>query len=145
MSEKIKDVMNEVNEDLLEEKLEVIKPTQDSIILSNGDSLFIATEDLSYEIENPLIRSLRIDQYAKREPIYSAGFHQEPRGFVSRNIMDDITIDISARNINSYEGYGAESIKNDILSINIEEEVEKIEDKTVYELLKVINKKINER
>jgi len=118
---------------------------QDFIILSNGNSLFIATEDLSYEIENPLIKSLTINQYAKREPIYSAGFHQEPRGFVSRNIMDDITIDISAKNINAHDGYGVESIKDDILNINIEDEVEKIEDKTVYELLKVINKKINER
>jgi hypothetical protein len=118
---------------------------QDFIILSNGDSLFIATEDLSYEIENPIINSLKIHSYSKREPVYEAGFFSQPRHFVSQRIMDDITIDISAKNINAYEGYGAESIKDDILSINIEEEVENIEDKTVYELLKVINKKINER
>lgn len=116
----------------------------DFIIISKGESLFIAAEGLCYEVPNPLLTRLQVNSSLANRHLYN-GFQDQFDGFYMDRNEHEINISFISDDLKTTEGISLDSLKEDILGQNIEEEIEKLENKTVYELLKLVNKKINER
>jgi len=114
----------------------------DFIIISKGGSLFIAAEGLCYKIADPLLTNIEISSHVDKMQMYN--YFGEINYFKPKE-ENNIRLDFVSDSIDSFEGLSLDELKEDVLGKNIEDEIEKLENKTVYELLKLVNKKISER